>query len=120
MEINKHILTIILIMVLAISVYFGSEYILIKNRSDKILSKLEANEKVIAFQKIFVEKVFESKGEVSYKDKLKLETAAASANNENILNAWHEFLASKTESEKQNIMLKLLDLLSGYWDSNPS
>lgn len=112
-KIGEIILIAILFVVLACNAYFGYEYFLAEKNTAGISEIFLANTKIMSFQKIFIEKVLKSGGEVSYKDRLDLESFAQNTNNQDIVNAWHSFLASKTEEQAQARVLYLLSLFSG-------
>lgn len=80
------------------------------NRVQAYEMKISVNSSVLDFNKLFVEKVLKMTGEVSYEDRLRLETAVDETNDPEIKLAWQAFLASKTEQEAQARVLDLLTL----------
>jgi len=112
-KIGEIVLIIILFVVLASNAYFGYEYFSAKKNAAGLSEIFWSNAKIVSFQKIFVEKVLKTEGEVSYKDRLDLESSAVNTNNQDIVDAWHSFLISETEEEAQVRVLYLLSLFSG-------
>ena len=72
----------------------------------------QINDKVIKFTQLFIEKVLNAKEEISFEDRLKLENAVRDLQDENILSQWQKFTNSATESEAQENVRSLLDVLS--------
>ena len=69
------------------------------------------NAKILNFTKIFIEEVLRAKTEIDFETRLKLENTVRGIDDEEILKQWNEFLNSKTESEAQDRVKNLLDLL---------
>jgi len=67
---------------------------------------------ILAFEKLFIEKVLASKGEVSYEDRLDLESAVQNIKDNQIKDNWQVFLNSTTEIEAQKNALDLLELIA--------
>lgn len=111
-KIGEIILIAILFVVLVCNAYFGYEYVSAQKNIAGISEIFLASTKIFSFQKIFVEKVLKAGGEVSYKDRLELESSVQNTNNQDIINAWHSFLASETEEQAQDRVLYLLGLFS--------
>jgi len=104
------ILTIIILVLLAGNVYFYLQYSSVREQLDDVSRNNQVNTKIVAFSKLFVEKVLVDENEVSYEDRLKLENAVVDTQDEDIINEWHNFLNSKTEFEAQAGTKKLLSL----------
>lgn len=111
-KIGEITLIIILFVVLVCNAYFGYEYFSAEKNAASLSEMFWANTKIMSFQKVFVDKVLKTQGEVSYKDRLDLESAAVNTNNQDIVEAWHNFLSSETEEEAQLRVLYLLSLFS--------
>jgi len=71
------------------------------------------NAKTLNFTKLFIEEVLKAKTEIDFETRLKLENTVRGIDDEEILKQWNEFLNSKTESEAQDRVKNLLDLLIG-------
>ena len=67
---------------------------------------------ILAFEKLFIEKVLASKGEVSYEDRLDLESAVQKTKDSQIKDNWQGFLNSTTEIEAQKNAVDLLKLIT--------
>jgi len=109
-------LTIILITIILVltagNAYFYFKYSPLQNQIDSLTKTKQLNEKIVTFNKLFVDKVLIEQGEVSYEDRLKLENAVIDTQDEEIINEWHAFLNSKTESDAQKETKKLLYLFA--------
>ncbi len=105
-------IVLIFIASLVCNVYFYSEYRSAKKRYDDFSKIKEFNEKVIFFNKIFVEKVLIKSEQVSYEDRIKLENAVIATEDDELINQWHSFLNSKTEAEAQEQTKRLLFLFA--------
>jgi hypothetical protein len=104
-------LLIIIILVIG-NLYFASQFYSIRDKYEIILGTTRVNSKIIAFDKLFVDKVLKNTGEVSYEDRLKLENAVIETHDNEIIAAWHQFLNSKTEEQAQNGTKTLLTLFA--------
>ena len=71
------------------------------------------NAKTLNFTKLFIKEVLKAKTEIDFETRLKLENTVRNIGDEEILKQWNEFLNSKTESEAQDRVKNLLDLLVG-------
>ncbi|MEK7658605.1 MAG: hypothetical protein AAB352_01950 [Patescibacteria group bacterium] len=112
---KKRLSIIIIIIILAVvNIYFGVVYFL--NRAELLevrqqLKTQQANEKVLFFAKLFVDKVLLANGAVSWEDRLNLENAVRDINNKEIFSKWEEFTNTKTDRESQTAVGNLLKLL---------
>ena len=106
------ILIILIILLLAGNIFLGVEYYSIKVQLQKVAVTSEVNSSILAFDKLFVDKVLKSQGETSYQDRLSLENAVVNTKDSTIIDAWHNFLASTTEADAHARVLVLLDLFA--------
>lgn len=90
--------------------YFGARAELAKTQA--LLATKVFNEKIILFNRTFIEKVLKSNQEVSFEDRLRLENAVRGLNDKDVLAQWNKFISSATETEAQNNVKELLDILS--------
>jgi hypothetical protein len=111
--------TIILIAVILIlvagNVYFGLNYFLVSKEVKEVredLKKQQLNTKIINFSRLFVEKVLKAEKDISFEERLGLENAVRDLNDKEILSQWEKFTESKTESEAQENVKNLLDVLT--------
>ena len=68
-------------------------------------------DQVVAFTRLFIEKVLKAEGEVDFETRLELETAVRALGDEAILQAWQKFTESETEAEAQAEVKNLLTVL---------
>jgi len=103
MRVTKIILGAMALISIGAAVFFGVRYSAAQEelqRTNAELKTYTTNEKILAFGRLFVEKVLKS-GEVSFDDRVKLENAALAIENVEVLAAWKRFVESKTELEAQ-------------------
>ena len=74
--------------------------------------KINLNKKILAFQKLFVDKVLNANGVVDFSTRVELQNAVTDINNADITKTWNDFLSAKTESEGQIKVKELLSLLA--------
>ena len=77
----------------------------------RVVEARQINDKVLDFSKLFIVKVLKSETEVSFEDRLSLESAVRDLNDGQILTQWQKFTGSETEEEAQNEVKNLLELL---------
>jgi len=71
----------------------------------------QANEKIVIFTQLFIDKVLSGQDEVSFEDRLQLENAVRDINNQEIFTQWQKFAKGGTTTEAQQNLAKLLKLL---------
>ena len=76
-----------------------------------IAQKKDVNAQVLNFSRLFIERVLQTKGEVSFENRLKLETMVRDLNDPAILQSWNNFVNSASEQEAQENVKLLLDIL---------
>ncbi len=103
---------IIAVTLLIGDVFFGTQYFSARDKYESLLTTTRINSKIVAFNKLFVDKVLKNTGDVSYEDRLKLENAVVDTRDKDIVDAWHKFLDSRTEAEAQNGTKTLLSLFA--------
>jgi len=107
---KKIIILIAVILVVLVALFFGAKYFL--NSKNQITIGCSVNKNILAFEKLFIEKVLEAKGEIPYEDRLNLEYSVAEINDQDITNGWQSFLASTTEVQAQQNVIALLKLFT--------
>jgi Na+-transporting NADH:ubiquinone oxidoreductase subunit NqrC len=109
---NNHlwdiILIVVLVVLLASNIFYGAKYFSVQSRINMLNVRNASNAKIINFENLFVSKVLKSQGEISYQDRLDLENAVVATKDNDIISQWHNFLASKSETEAQQDVLTLL------------
>lgn len=93
-------------------IFVGFMYFSLLQKMRVVTQREAVNSTIVAFQKLFVDKVLMSQGEVSYQDRLYLENAVAKTDDPEIQEAWRTFLKSSTELEAQERTLVLLSLFA--------
>ena len=111
---NKTTLVLIFLLV-ASNIVWGLLYTSKKSQlvtAQHELATITQNKKVLAFQKLFVEKVLKSDGTVDFNTRVELQNAVTDIHDESITQTWNAFLSAKTEAEGQNRVKELLSLLA--------
>jgi hypothetical protein len=113
--INKRLVFIVVIGALIIgNVFFALNYYFASKdlqEASFTKAKVELNEKIINFSSMFIKKVLQAEKEVDFETRLSLENAVRDLRDEQIMEEWQSFIGSKTETEAQNSVKKLLELL---------
>jgi hypothetical protein len=108
------ILTIIIILLLFGTVYFGTSAYFLKQRIDIVEKQLNSqgtNGKIVSFLSLFIEKVLENNSEVSFEDRLQLENSVRDLNDSEVLTVWQNFTQAQTSDDVQKYCKELLDIL---------
>ena len=109
----KKIIIISIISILLIAnLFLGTSYYLLQADVGRFSDISQNNRKIVALSTLFIQKVLKTQGAVSFEDRLRLENAAYSTNDLEIIGVWQSFLASETEQEAQARVLDLLSILS--------
>jgi len=114
MERKKIILTFVILLLIAGNVFLGYHYFIGQKQFKQIQASLETqkfNDKILDFSKLFIQKVLKAQNEVDFETRLKLENTVRDLGDDEILNQWEKFTGSKTETEAQDNVKLLLELL---------
>jgi len=113
---SSHKITLILvIIIIASNIAWGVGYFEEKSALSKAHSELSAitqNKKILAFQKLFIDKVLQANGEVDFNTRVLLQNSVNDTGDKAIIGVWNSFLESKTEADGQKRVKELLSLLS--------
>ena len=107
------ILLIIFVLVLLTTVFIFRSATLSNELStvQAELQKEKINKNVLKFTRIFIESVLRAKQEVSFEERLRLETMVRDLKDNQILAQWNTFVNSKNETQAQEGVKDLLSLL---------
>lgn len=111
---SKIILIIIIVILLFGNIFLSFQYLAMQRevrRLGVIANTQKINEQVLAFAKLFVEKVLKAETEVSFETRLQLENAVRNLDDNKIMTQWQKFVESKTETEAQEEVKNLLDIV---------
>ena len=111
---SKVISTIVIFVLLFGNIVFGVKYFLAQKEIKKMEDVIKArqiNEKTLNFTRIFVVKILKAEKEVDFETRLMLENSVRDLENSEILAQWQKFTNSKTESEAQEEVKILLEML---------
>ncbi len=79
--------------------------------TQKSIEEQEFNKGIMGFLNLFIDEVLNTKGEVSFEERLKLESAVRDLEDDEILTQWNSFVNSQDENEAQTQVRNLLKLL---------
>ena len=112
---QKQIYLIVIVILLIGNIFLGVKYF----NTDKELKEAisitaieQEKTKFAEFNKTFITEVLQSKSEVSYDTRLKLDEKIKSINDEELTQQWKKFTDSQTEKEAQDETVKLLGLVA--------
>lgn len=111
---QKIILIIIISILVAGNVLLGVSYFFTQKKLQTTIQQLKNqrnNEKIINFARLFIDKVLKAEKEISFEDRLKLENDVRDLDDNEVLTQWEKFIASKTETDAQQEVKNLLELL---------
>jgi len=114
MDKSKKILAILVLLLAVLNVFFTWKYATLQAnlQAAKVqLAGQNSDKKVLDFMRIFIEKVLRAKKDVSFDDRLKLETMVRGLNDNQVLDQWNKFVNSKDQSSAQEEVKNLLSLL---------
>ncbi len=110
----KKIITLLWIVLALTNIFWAVEYFKEKNARQTALAELaevSQSRKVALFHKLFVNKVLKADGEVDFNTRVELQNSANNTGDKEVIEAWQNFLASKTELEGQRRVKELLSIL---------
>lgn len=113
---KKRVIEFVIVALIIGNAFFAYNYFNSYKELQNIKSletKVELNAKVIDFTSMFIEKVLQAEKEVDFETRLSLENAVRDLKDEEIMNEWTTFIGSKTETDAQNSVKKLLGILIG-------
>ncbi|PIP50723.1 hypothetical protein COX11_02630 [Candidatus Berkelbacteria bacterium CG23_combo_of_CG06-09_8_20_14_all_41_73] len=111
---QKIILIFVILLLIAGNIFLGYKYFTEEKQLKQIQISSETqkfNDKILDFSKLFIQKVLKAQNEVDFETRLKLENAVRNLGDDEILNQWEKFTGSKTETEAQDNVKQLLELL---------
>ncbi|MDO8592689.1 MAG: hypothetical protein Q7R92_02870 [bacterium] len=112
---TKIILAVIILALAAGNIIFAASYFFAaKNlaQAQAANSDKQKNQKILEFNKLFIQEVLGAGKEVGFESRLKLENAVRGLNDQEILSDWQKFTASKDPAEAQKNVLLLLKALA--------
>jgi len=111
---KKNIIIAIFILSLIVNGSLIGGYFFLKveiNKAREIIAQKQEHKNVADFALLFIEKVLKSEKDVSFEDRLTLETAVRDLNDKEILDQWRKFTESKVKEDAQKEVKNLLELL---------
>lgn len=114
MQKTRLFLIIIITILMAGNIWLGVQYFINRAELSQVREQLniqQANEKVLIFGKLFVDKILLGEGTVLFEDRLKLENGVRDINDKEIFSKWQEFTNSQDNKDSQTAVGNLLKLL---------
>ena len=111
---KKFFQAIAIILLVFGAVFFGVNNYFKSKQIQQMRAEIETqktNNKVVVFMSLFIKKVLKSEGEISFEDRLQLETAVRNIEEPSIMEKWEKFTTAETESEVQGTVKDLLEIL---------
>jgi hypothetical protein len=108
------ILTSVFVVLVIFNTVFVFKYISASKRADiaeAAVSKEHSNAKILDFAGLFIEKVLQANGEISFDERLTMETAVRDLKDQEISAQWQKFTQSRDEKVAQIEVTNLLKLL---------
>ncbi len=114
-EKSKNLLIIVIGVLLIFSIFITIQYFK-SNRESKqlkiLIEKNNLNTAILDFNKLFIDNVLKSKGEIDFETRLKLENAVRDLKDKEVLSQWQKFTESNTEEKAQEEVKNLLEMLA--------
>lgn len=106
---------VLMLVLVAGNIYFSIQYtqnMLIEKEQQQITAEKDALRfQTSSFLKFFIDKVLSTNGNISYADRVKLESDIRQINDATLTSIWDEFVASKNSEEAQVSVVKLMSVL---------
>ena len=103
----------LLLLLLAGNIYLGVQYIYnIQCQATQAEDKTTERIQTSRFLKFFIDVVLNTKGTISYDDRVKLENDVRQLHNSDVTKQWDAFVASKDSKTAQDNAVKLMSLLA--------
>jgi len=114
---SKRLFVIIVILVLIfLNIFQLIKYLEVKRElkeANQAIESRQINENVLNFSKLFIDKVLKAKTEIDFETRLNLENAVRGLKDDEVLAQWNKFVNSKNETEAQDEVKNLLEMLVG-------
>lgn len=108
---NKKIIALLFSILLVSNIFFIYKCIDNNKRIKNIEIKQETNKNIVSFALLFINKVLEGSKEISFDDRLQLETTVRNINDDEIYNSWKNFTKATNSTEVQKNFYNLFTVL---------
>lgn len=108
---NKKFLIILFIVLIISNVFFAYKYLYECKKIKEINLRQETNKDILAFTLLFMNKVLQNSQEISFDDRLQLETSVRSLNDADIYDSWKNFTKATNSSDVQKNFYNLFTVL---------
>jgi regulatory protein YycI of two-component signal transduction system YycFG len=112
---NNSKITIPLIVVLLLgNIFFAWSFVNYRTQNKNLQNEItnqQKNNEIMSFTKLFISKVLNGTGEVSFEDRLQLENMTKNINDKDIIDSWQSFTKSKTPADVEKNFYSLLQIL---------
>jgi len=112
---TRLVANLLMLVLVGLNIFFSIQYTENMKRDDakqlEESAKTEERIKVSKFMKLFIDKVLGTSGEISFEDRVKLESDIRSLGDQNLVNQWDAFVASKDSDAAQKNAVLLMSIL---------
>lgn len=111
---SKVVLSITVAILFISNIVFIERYLSVSKRAELAeasVSKSNLNTKILDFTRLFIEQVLQGKGEISFDERLVMETSVRELKDQEISAQWRKFVESNDEKTAQTEVTNLLKLL---------
>lgn len=108
---NKKIVFVLFMILIISNIFFVYKYFESKNIIKQNNIKQEANKEILSFTLLFMNKVLQGSKEISFDDRLQLETSVRNLNDEDIYDSWKTFTKATNDTEVQKDFYNLFTIL---------
>ena len=107
---------ILMIVLLATNIFFSIQYIQNNKQLDDQATAADAKGtervQIAKFMKFFIDTVLNTKGTISFEDRVKLENDIRQLHDVDLTTQWDAFVASKDSKTAQTAVVKLMSMMS--------
>jgi len=106
---------LLMLVLVGLNIFFSIQYTQSMKRDDKTLTeqtlKTEERIRISKFMKLFIDKVLGTSGEITFEDRVKLESDVRSLGDQTLVTQWELFVNSKDSNAAQKNAVLLMSML---------
>ena len=107
---------VLMLILVAMNIFFSIQYTsnmkTEQNKSEEEIAKSQERLQTARFMKLFIDKVLNPDVEISFEDRVKMESDVRSLGDSLIIKQWEAFVSSKSAQDSQESAVKLMSMLS--------
>lgn len=108
---NKKILITLFAILIVSNIFFIYKYVDGCKISKQVEAKQKTDKDILSFTLLFMDKVLQNSQEISFDDRLQLETAVRDLNDSDIYDSWKNFTKATNSSDVQKNFYNLFTVL---------